>query len=68
MRAAVEALALPNERSPGGGNVTISVGVAALCPGYRTSQELLAAADRAMYRAKNEGRNRVIQDSAGVDT
>ncbi len=68
MRAAVEALALPNEQSPGGGNVTISVGVAALCPGYRTSQELLAAADRALYRAKNEGRNRVIQDSADVDT
>ena len=40
-------------------SVTISVGVAALPDHGRTSEELLAAADRALYRAKAAGRDRV---------
>jgi diguanylate cyclase len=39
--------------------VTISVGVAARPPHGETFDELLRAADQAMYRAKAEGRNRV---------
>jgi len=39
---------------------TISLGVSAYPENGQTSETLLKAADTAMYRAKNEGRNRVI--------
>jgi diguanylate cyclase (GGDEF)-like protein len=56
LRAAVEALALPH---PAGGVVTVSGGVAALSePGCRPDQ-LFELADKALYRAKERGRNRV---------
>jgi diguanylate cyclase (GGDEF)-like protein len=38
--------------------VTVSLGVAA-CPGLPTGTDLIQAADAAMYRAKQSGRNRV---------
>jgi len=53
----------PHEGNPEGrARRTVSVGVASYENGM-TAEELLAAADRALYRAKNEGRNRVaVQD------
>jgi diguanylate cyclase (GGDEF)-like protein len=46
--------------------VTVSVGVAEL-PQHGTSpKELLESADAALYRAKNEGRDRVIVAEAPV--
>jgi two-component system cell cycle response regulator len=42
-------------------NVTVSIGVASTGPGSAvpTPDALIASADKALYRAKNEGRNRV---------
>jgi diguanylate cyclase (GGDEF)-like protein len=46
--------------------VTLSLGVASTFPQPATSQEnLLAAADRALYQAKDKGRDRVILDADG---
>ena len=42
------------------GQITISAGVAAYPAHGRTSQELFAAADAALYRAKHAGRNCVV--------
>ncbi|HVA93456.1 MAG TPA: diguanylate cyclase [Candidatus Dormibacteraeota bacterium] len=41
------------------GSVTLSIGVSSY-PGHATSEDLLQAADQALYRAKAEGRDRVI--------
>ncbi len=58
--AALAALALPHAKSPYG-VVTISIGVATLLPDEALSSEMLIQrADRAMYQAKRDGRNRAI--------
>jgi two-component system cell cycle response regulator len=44
--------------------ITISVGIASLESPTDTLEELLKRADLALYRAKREGRNRVIADAA----
>jgi diguanylate cyclase (GGDEF)-like protein len=58
-------LALAHPGSPFG-RVTVSVGAAAdvPLPGL-DPQTLLRAADRALYRAKAAGRNRVARPAAG---
>ncbi len=58
-RRAIAGLAIPLD---GGGEVRISAsfGVATLVAGEAGLEGLLAAADRALYRAKHEGRNRVV--------
>jgi two-component system cell cycle response regulator len=44
--------------------VTISVGIAGSEPDKDTAEALLRRADQALYRAKREGRNRVVAAAA----
>jgi diguanylate cyclase (GGDEF)-like protein len=60
LRQRVQQLDLPHPGSSVAAVVTVSVGVAWLQPeGEGSPRELLVAADRALYRAKAAGRNRV---------
>lgn len=59
-RYAIRKMALPHEQSEFG-QVTISIGVAALVPRMNQGPEvLIATADKALYEAKTQGRNRVV--------
>jgi two-component system cell cycle response regulator len=45
-------------------NVTLSIGIAALTSAVDTPTTILKRADQALYRAKRDGRNRVVSDAA----
>lgn len=60
MCAKVAGLGIRHERSTIGDHLTISLGVATASPDLeQTSKLLIAEADKALYRAKQGGRNRV---------
>ncbi|MCC7701464.1 sensor domain-containing diguanylate cyclase [Janthinobacterium sp. GW460P] len=65
VRQAVQSLGIEHRGNPLG-VVTASVGVAALMPTYLENQavELVELADKALYKAKASGRNRVCYASA----
>ena len=65
LRQALQALAVSHDGQPLGA-VTASFGVASFPLHGRTPSQLVAAADRALYQAKQSGRNRVC--IAGADT
>jgi diguanylate cyclase (GGDEF)-like protein/PAS domain S-box-containing protein len=67
IRTTVEALQLPNPRSPTSPWITVSVGVATIVPTQLDEiEQLFVCADRAMYAAKGAGRNRVETAVAGA--
>ncbi|MEN6544313.1 PleD family two-component system response regulator [Parvibaculum sp.] len=45
-------------------NVTVSIGIAVTEMGTDTGKDLLVRADTALYRAKRDGRNRVVAEAA----
>jgi diguanylate cyclase (GGDEF)-like protein len=70
LRRNIWRLAIPNAVSPVADRVTISAGVATALPDrIYAIEELIQAADTALYRAKGNGRNRVEAHSpvAGTD-
>lgn len=59
LRAAIETTSFRGEKLLPGGKLTVSVGIATYPRDGGTFKELLECADKAMYRAKRNGRNRV---------
>ncbi len=54
----VSDLKIPHKNSDSADHVTLSIGVATLCPEEGSSpDELVEAADRVLYKAKDNGRN-----------
>ncbi|MBS0273097.1 MAG: PleD family two-component system response regulator [Proteobacteria bacterium] len=64
LRHSVETTPFEISRTPGALKVTISIGIAASLGGDDNADKLLHRADQALYRAKREGRNRVIKAAA----
>ena len=59
-RISILELGLPHENSSGDKVVTISIGVASRLPGHDSEHlDLLHAADTLLYKAKQNGRNKV---------
>jgi diguanylate cyclase (GGDEF)-like protein len=67
--AAIGELALPHAGSPTAPVVTVSIGVAAAIPDDASRwNDLILAADRALYQAKGTGRNRVCPQMDDLET
>jgi diguanylate cyclase (GGDEF)-like protein len=60
IRKIIETTPFPNAQSQPMGMLSISGGVASLGQDGRSTNELLRAADQALYLAKEKGRNRVV--------
>ncbi len=58
IREEVAALSIEHGSSPAAAHLTVSVGVASVLPDGGDPKALVAAADAALYRAKQAGRNR----------
>jgi diguanylate cyclase (GGDEF)-like protein len=59
IRQRVSSTQFPHGKSQPLGRVTISVGVSTFSKNLDTSENMIAAADRALYRAKSLGKDRV---------
>ncbi|MCP4400571.1 MAG: diguanylate cyclase [bacterium] len=64
---AIHALNIPHGQSSAGKHVTLSLGVVCCIPTRESSSELLvAAADKSLYQAKEQGRNRIVFNTSMI--
>lgn len=71
IRRHVQDECIPFEEGQPNGDVTISIGVATLPSVAGDAHSIIVAADKALYRAKEQGRNRVVEatpDDRDVDS
>jgi two-component system cell cycle response regulator len=64
LRRSVETTPFQISRPPSNLNITVSIGIACSLGADDSSEKLLHRADQALYRAKREGRNRVVAEAA----
>jgi two-component system, cell cycle response regulator len=64
LRRRIAADPFPISRGERKVEVTISIGLAALAGAEDSAANVLKRADQALYRAKRDGRNRVVADAA----
>ena len=64
LRQSIESTPIKIGRAPNALNITVSIGMASSTGSPDTADQLLRRADQALYRAKREGRNRVIAEAA----
>jgi two-component system cell cycle response regulator len=64
LRRKIAAEPFPIEQGKKKIDVTISIGIAAMETSHDSATQLLKRADQALYRAKRDGRNRVVADAA----
>jgi two-component system, cell cycle response regulator len=64
LRHSMETTPIPISRAPNKISITASFGIASSTGSGDNSDKLLHRADQALYRAKREGRNRVIAEAA----
>jgi two-component system cell cycle response regulator len=64
LRQSIEATPIKISRAPNALTITVSIGIASSTGAPDVPDQLLRRADQALYRAKREGRNRVIAEAA----
>ncbi len=67
LRSTIEAKEFPLEKNQPHGKLTISLGIASLHDDSLKTKELVDFADRALYKAKAAGRNRVVAFNSSME-